>query len=57
MTDYEEEVLIRNLRSLADLLERPERGIFSWHMMCERTAQNIEEGLKKARGSAQSCVI
>lgn len=42
--------LVKDLRDLADLIEHPEPGLSSWHVMCEETAKNVEEALKRARG-------
>ncbi len=42
--------LIRNLRSLADLLENPEPGIGSWHQLCVNTAREVERLIRKDRG-------
>ena len=44
------EQFIFTLRSLANLLENPEPGISSWHMMCSEAAECIERGLKQQRG-------
>ena len=41
--------LIHDLRSLADLLEKPEHGLVTWHLACEQIAKRIEAALAKNR--------